>query len=75
MQDLNDIDLVQLLINVPEYKPRIIALAWEIVEDGEIVPQKAGLMSKEITEAIDEAQDNTQVIRELTQCLLTLALS
>lgn len=72
MLDMDDIDIVELLRKIPEFKPRIIPLVWEIVEKGEIVPQKAGLKSKEITEAIDEVEDNAHVVKELTQCLIKL---
>lgn len=73
MEDLEDIDLVELMEKVPEFKPLVITLAWEIVEKGDIVPRKAALKAKELIDALDEAEDNGHVTKELVKCLMQLA--
>jgi len=76
MADLDDIDLVPLLKGVPEFQPKIIPLAWSLVnEDGEVNPKKAAYYSDELDEASQEAENYSRETKELIQCLRKIVQS
>ena len=63
-------ELIRALKTVPEFRLRLIELAWEVVgDDGSLDPERLTFRSKELKEAIDEAQAYAQAAREAVQCL------
>jgi len=73
---MNVPDLVRVLEGLPETRLRLIALAWEVVNDeGAIDPDKVALHYKEISEAVDEAQAYSQATEKAVLCLNVLARS
>ena len=67
---MNTSDLIQALRKVPYCRLRLIELAWEVVgDDGSPDPEKLTFHSKELKEAIDEAEAYVQATREAVQCL------
>ena len=67
-------ELVNILKTVPEYRLRIIELAWELVDaDGDLDENLAVLRMQEIREACQEAEDygsaTRQMVWSLNECL------
>lgn len=63
-------NLVEILKEIPEHRPRLIELAWKLVgDDGEIDPGRLAFYSKEIGEAIGEAEAYREATREAVRCL------
>ena len=69
-------DLIRALKGVPEFHPRLIQLAWELVlEDGTINHEKVAFYSQELEEAIAEAKDYSQATKEAVRCLKEMVRS
>lgn len=67
---LDNLDLAKLLKSVPQFQPRIVLLAWEVVNDnGDVVAKEAALRSMELTQAIHEVEEYSKDTKELIQCL------
>ena len=63
-------ELIHALKAVPEFRLRLIGLAWEVIRcDGSPDPEKLAFRGKELKEAIDEAEVYAQATREAVQCL------
>ena len=63
-------DLVRILLTVPESRLAILALTWQLMgEDGEISPEKAAFVAKELHLATDEVRNSRRAITELTEAL------
>ena len=69
-------DLILVLKEVPEFHPRLLQLARELVrEDGSIDCEKVAFYRKEIEEAVAEAQEYAQATRKAVLCLKEIARS
>lgn len=67
---MNSIDMVKVLKGVPECRLRLIELAWNLArEDGSIDSDRLAFYSKEIGEAISEAEAYRDATREAVRCL------
>ena len=63
-------ELVNILKTVPEYRLRIIELAWELVDaDGHLDENLAVLRMQEIREACQEAEHYADSTREMAHSL------
>lgn len=63
-------ELINALRVVPEFRLRLIELAWEVGrDDGSLDPERLTFRGKELKEAIDEAEAYAQATREAVQCL------
>ena len=66
-------DLVRLLKEVPECRLHIIKLAWEVVgDDGSPDPDKLGFRSKELKEALAEAEGYGEATKGAVLCLINM---
>lgn len=64
-------NLVEILKGVPQYPLRLIELAWKLVgDDGSIDTNRLAFHSKEIGEAISEAEAYQEATREAVRCLM-----
>jgi len=68
-------ELIEALREVPERRLRIIELAWKVVQDGKINPELVTFHSKELDEAVREAEAYIKETQEAVECLRRLALS
>ena len=63
-------ELIRALRKVPEFRLRIIKLAWEVVGgDGNLDGERLAFRGKELKEAINEAAAYSQATKEAVQCL------
>jgi hypothetical protein len=62
-------DLVNVLRELPEHRLRLIELTWKVTRDGSIDPGLLAFHSKEIAEAIAEAEAYRDATREAVRCL------
>lgn len=63
-------DLIGALKGLPEFRLRLIELAWELAgEDGSIDFEKASFYRKETEDAIKEAQGYGRATKEAVRCL------
>lgn len=66
-------DLVRALGCVPQFRPAIIQLAWELVrEDGTVDDKKVAFYGKELEEALKEAESYARATADAIRCLRTL---
>jgi len=64
-------DLIRSLKEVPECRLRLIEFTWKLAgDDGSIDPNQLAFYSKEIGEAIAEAESYGQATREAVKCLM-----
>ena len=64
-------NLVEILKEVPEYRLRLTQLAWKLGgDDGKIDTNRLAFHSKEIEEAISEAEVYQEATREAVRCLM-----
>ena len=64
-------DLVRLLKEVPECRLRIIELTWEVVgNDGSLDAKKLAFRSKELKEALAEAEAYGEATKGAVLCLI-----
>ena len=69
-------ELTRVLKEVPEFRLRLVGLAWEVVgDDGSPDPEKLTFRGKELKEAIDEAEAYSQATREAVRCLREMGRS
>lgn len=69
-------ELIRILETLPEFRLRILELAWKVVgDDGTPDLERAALFYKEIREAADEAEAYAKGAKEATQCLIKMGLS
>jgi len=69
-------DIIRVLKRVPEFKLRLIDLAWRVVrEDGSIDPEKLLAHEKELEEYTAEAEAYAQYTQEAVRCLRSLVRS
>jgi len=57
-------DIIWILREVPEVRLRLIELAWELYQGGELDEEKAIFLRKEIEEAVTEAEGYAKETRE-----------
>ena len=69
---MNTRDLVVALSKIPERRPRIIALAWELLKDGEMDPTLMVQRVDEIQECLKEARDYASFNRRMLSSLQQL---
>jgi hypothetical protein len=63
-------DLVKVLRELPEYRLRLVELTWKVTRGGSIDPGLVAFHSKEIAEAIAEAEAYRDATREAVRCLM-----
>lgn len=69
-------ELIDALRVVPEFRLRLIELAWEVVgDDGSLDPQRLMFRGKELKEAIDGAEAYAQATKEAVQWLREMGRS
>ena len=63
-------ELIRALRKVPEFRLRLIGLAWEVIGgDGNLDGKSLAFRSKELKEAIDEAEAYSRATKEAVRCL------
>ena len=63
-------ELISTLSMVPEFRLRLIRLAWEVAgDDGSLNRERLAFRVKELKGAIDEAEAYAQATKEAVQCL------
>lgn len=68
-------ELIQVLRGVPELRLRLIELARRLArEDGSLDPERLAFHSKELNEAIAEAEAYREATREAVKCLREMGL-
>jgi hypothetical protein len=66
-------DLIRVLKTVPEFRLRLIELAWKVIrEDGQVDQDKVSFNRKEIDEAVEEAKAYGQATKEAVRCLMQM---
>jgi hypothetical protein len=69
-------NLIHALKGVPEFRLRLIELAWQVVkEDGSLDVEKLAFYARELDEAIHEAESYSEITKEVVKCLRGLARS
>lgn len=69
-------DLIGALKMVPEFRLRLIELAWELTgDDGSLNLERVAFRGEELTEAVAEAKAYAQATREAVQCLIEMVRS
>ena len=69
-------DLIGALKTVPEFRLRLIELAWEVTgDDGSLNLERLAFRSKELKEAVAEAEAYVEATREAVQCLREMVRS
>lgn len=66
---MNSNDLIKILREVPQFRLRLIELAWELVGEDGLDPGKVTFYAKELTEAIEEAESYSRATKEVVRCL------
>lgn len=62
--------LVRALSEVPEKRLRLVELAWELCDKrGRIDFEKARLLSRQLEEAVREAESYAASVRDIMRCL------
>jgi hypothetical protein len=73
---MSDPDLIPVLRGLPPFHLRLVELTWQVVgEDGHLNAEKIGFLSKELMEAIEEAENYSRSTREMVQCLIQMVRS
>ena len=68
--------LIDALRVVPEFRLRLIELAWEVVrDDGSLDPERLTFRGKELKEAVDEAEAYARATKEAVQWLREMGRS
>jgi len=69
-------DLTNALKAVPEFRLRLIELAWQVTgDDGSLDLKGLAFRGKELEEAVAEAKAYAQATREAVQCLIEMVRS
>jgi len=69
-------DLISALKAVPEFRLRLIELAWEVTgDDGSLDLKGLAFRAKELEEAVDEAKAYARATREAVECLIAMVRS
>jgi len=69
-------DLISALKTVPEFRLRLIELAWQVAgDDGSLDLEKLAFCAKEVEEAVAEAKACAQATREAIECLMAMVRS
>jgi len=69
-------DLIRILKGVPETRLRLLELCHKLLtKNGDVDPQKVAFYSKELEEAVKEAEQYSRETKEAVICLRELAPS
>lgn len=69
---MDNAQLVSIFKELPAYRPPILNILAEVIDEDGIIADKAESMAKEINQAAEETKEYISKVKEFKECLIRI---